>query len=109
MTSKSLEHITQITVEIHHGTSPYLSVGTGIVYSDRSLSGQVYVLTAKHCLSSLGEGETVSLRVFNQQSHSYEYVCPRNQRILQSETEDAAIIVFNKRELGDILSELHTI
>ena len=109
MTTKSLEHITQITVEIHHGTSPYLSVGTGIVYSDRSLSGQVYVLTAKHCLSSLGEGETVSLRVFNQQSHSYEYVCPRNQRILQSETEDAAIIVFNKRELGDIFSELPTI
>ena len=109
MTQNSLEIITQITVELHHGNTPFQKLGTGVIYTNKTLSGQVYVLTSKHCLRHFAEGEPVSLRVYNPRTGGYDYVVPRNQQVIQSKTEDAAVIIFNKRELFDINSELPSI
>lgn len=102
MTEKCLDIITQITVELHEDDAFKRKLGTGVIYSNQLLSGLVYVLTAKHCLSGLAEEDKVSLRVYNPDSSTYEYVTPVNQTILRHPKDDAGIIIFNKRELAVI-------
>ena len=99
MTVKCLDIITQITVEIHKDDAFKQKLGTGVIYSNPLLYGLVYVLTAKHCLSGLEKEDKVSLRVYNPDSSTYEYVTPVNQTILRHPLDDAGIIIFNKREL----------
>ena len=53
MTDTCLNIITQLTVELHKDDISKEKLGTGVLYTNRKLSGVVYVLTAKHCLSKL--------------------------------------------------------
>ena len=109
MTEKCLDMITQITVELHKNDPVKQKLGTGVLYSNKLLSGLVYVLTAKHCLAGLNEKEKVSLRVYNPNINTYEYVIPVNQTILCHSVDDAGIIVFNQRELAEINPKLPSI
>jgi len=99
MTSKCLDLITQITVELHKDDASKQKLGTGVLYSNRQLPGLVYVLTANHCFDELTETDKVTLRVYNPDHGSYEYVTPVSQAILRNPVDDAGIIVFNLREL----------
>ena len=103
MTEINLEIITQITVEIHKSGTNKEKLGTGVLYTNKSLLGNVYVLTAKHCLERLTDDETVSLRVFNSISRTYEYITPNKQKILLHPKDDAGIIMFNKREIAKVI------
>ncbi len=109
MTEKCLDIITQITVELHTDAPFKQKLGTGILYFNKLLSGLVYVLTAKHCLAELNEKDRVSLRVYNPNSNTYEYVIPVNQTILYHPVDDAGIIIFNQRELAGINPKLPSV
>lgn len=109
MTANCLGIITQITVEIHNDDVSKEKLGTGVLYVNRQLQGMVYVLTAKHCLAGLNEGDKVSLRVYNPDNYAYEYVTPVNQTILRHPVDDAGIIVFNQRELAEINPKLPSV
>jgi hypothetical protein len=50
MRDTCLNIITQLTVELHKDDISKEKLGTGVLYTNRKLSGVVYVLTAKHCL-----------------------------------------------------------
>ncbi len=107
MTANCLDIITQITVELHKADASKEKLGSGVLYYNKSLSGMVYVLTAKHCLSGLAEKDNVSIRVYCPNSRSYQYVTPTNQTILRHSVDDAGIIIFNHREIASILSLIH--
>ena len=55
MRDTCLNIITQLTVELHKDDISKEKLGTGVLYTNRKLSGVVYVLTAKHCLLKLGK------------------------------------------------------
>lgn len=99
MTEKCLDIITQITVELYKDGTSKEKLGTGVLYTNKKLSGTIYVLTAKHCLSRLTNEDKVSLRVFIPDSGSYEYFTPIKQSILLHPVDDAGIIIFNSREI----------
>ena len=63
MTDTCLNIITRLTVELHKDDISKEKLGTGVLYTNQKLSGVVYVLTAKHCLSKLGEKGRVSTRL----------------------------------------------
>ena len=109
MTTNCLDIITQITVELHKDDASKEKLGTGVLYYNRSLSGSVYVLTAKHCLSGLAEKDRASIRIYSPISHSYQYVTPINQTILRHSVDDAGIIIFNQRELASINPKLPSV
>lgn len=109
MTANSLDIITQITVELHKDDASKEKLGTGVLYSNKSLSGMVYVLTAKHCLSGLLDNDKVAIRLCSPNSRSYHYVTPINQTILRHSVDDAGIIIFNQRELASINPELPSV
>ena len=109
MTKKCLDIITQITVELHKDVPFKQKLGTGVLYFNKQLSGLVYILTAKHCLAGLNEKDKVSLRVYNPDSSTYEYVIPVNQTILYHPVDDAGIIIFNQRELAGINPKLPSV
>lgn len=109
MTTHGLDIITQITVELHKDDVSKEKLGTGVLYSNRLLSGTVYVLTAKHCLSGLGEKDKVAIRLYSPKSRSYEYVIPINQSILRHTVDDAGIIIFNQRELTALNYDIPTV
>ena len=109
MTANCLDIITQITVELHKDDISKEKMGTGVLYSNKSLSGMVYVLTAKHCLSGLAEKDRVSIRIYSPVSHSYQYLTPINQTILCHSVDDAGIIIFNQRELASINPNLPSV
>ena len=109
MTKKCLDIITQITVELHKDVPFKQKLGTGVLYFNKQLSGLVYILTAKHCLAGLNEKDKVSLRVYNPDSSTYEYVIPVNQTILCHPVDDAGIIIFNQRELAGINPKLPSV
>lgn len=100
MTTNSLDIITRITVEIHKDNDSKEKLGSGVLYTNRKLSGLVYVLTAKHCLSGLTEQEKVSLRIYNPEKNIYEYHTPVKQQFLLHPVDDAGIVVFNQREFA---------
>lgn len=109
MTKNSLDIISQITVEIHKDDNTKEKLGTGVLYTHRKLSGLVYVLTAKHCLSGLAEKDRVSLRVYNPNSGTYEYYTPTKQTILRHSTDDAGIVFFNQRELSAVIPNIPSV
>ena len=109
MIEHCLDIITQITVELHKEDASKEKLGTGVLYSNKSLSGMVYVLTAKHCLSGLGEKDKVAIRLYCPKNQGYEYVTPTNQTILCHAADDAGIIIFNQRELTAINPDLPSI
>ena len=109
MIEHCLDIITQITVELHKEDASKEKLGTGVLYSNKSLSGMVYVLTAKHCLSRLGEKDKVAIRLYCPKNQGYEYVTPTNQTILCHASDDAGIIIFNQRELAAINPDLPSI
>jgi len=109
MTENSLDIITRITVEVYKDGTPKQKLGTGVLYANKLLSGQVYVLTAKHCLSGLTEGEKASLHFFNAKNNAYEYVTPSCQTILRHPSEDAGIIIFNQREFAETSHDLPSV
>lgn len=109
MIEHCLDIITQITVELHKADATREKLGTGVLYSNRSLFGMVYVLTAKHCLSGLGEKDKVAIRIYSPISCSYQYVTPFNQTILRHSVDDAGIIIFSQREIASINPDLPTI
>ena len=109
MTANSLDTITKITVEIHRGDVSKEKLGTGVLYSNRQLSGAIYILTARHCLSGLAETGKVSLRIFNPHSGTYEYITPTTQTILCHQKDDAGIIIINQRELAAITPDLPSV
>lgn len=109
MTANSLDIITQITVEIHKDDDSKEKLGSGVLYANRKLSGFVYVLTAKHSLSRLARNEKVSLRIFNQERNTYEYLTPVKQTILLHPVDDAGIVVFNHRELSVVCPNLPSV
>ena len=109
MTAKSLDTITRITVEIHRGDASKEKLGTGVLYSNRQLSGAVYILTARHCLSGLAETGKVSLRIFNPHNGTYEDITPTTQTILCHQKDDAGIIIINQRELAAITPDLPSV
>ena len=59
MTEKCLDIITQITVELYKDGTSKEKLGTGVLYTNKKLSGTIYVLTAKHCLSRQTNEEKV--------------------------------------------------
>lgn len=109
MTDTCLNIITQLTVELHKDDTSKEKLGTGVLYTNKKLSGMVYVLTAKHCLSKLGEKGRVSLRIYNPNTNTYEYITPMKQRILLHPIDDAGIIIVNKRELTSVVSDLPSV
>lgn len=109
MTSNSLDIITRITVETYKNSSPKQKLGSGVIYVNKQLIGLVYILTAKHCLKGITNTDELSFRVFNPETHSYEFVTPSNQTVLCHPTDDAAIIVFNQRELAYVNSSIPSI
>lgn len=109
MTANSLDIITQITVEIHKDNNSKEKLGSGVLYVNRKLSGLVYVLTAKHCLSGLTENGKVSLRVFNPESNTYEYFTPVKQKILLHPDDDAGFVIFSHRDLSTLLPNLPSV
>lgn len=109
MTDYCLDIITQITVELHKANTSKEKLGTGVLYANNLLSGMVYVLTAKHCLKDLTEKDEVAIRTFNPSRGTYEYITPSNQTILLHTTDDAAIIIFNLRELAAINPNLPSV
>lgn len=109
MTDTCLNLITQLTVELHKDDPSKEKLGTGVLYTDRKLSGVAYVLTAKHCLSKLGEKGRVSLRIYNPDTSTYEYLTPVKQSILLHPVDDAGIIIINKRELTSVVSDLPSV
>lgn len=106
MTANCLDIITQITVELHKDDASKEKLGSGVLYYNKSLSGMVYVLTAKHCLNGLAEKDRVSIRIYSPNSRSYQYVTPINQTVLRHSTDDAGIIIFNQREISSINPDL---
>lgn len=72
MTEKSLDIISRITVEIHKDGGTKEKLGSGVLYTNRKLSGFVYLLTAKHCLSGFAAKEKVSLRIYSPSRGAYE-------------------------------------
>lgn len=109
MIEHCLDIITQITVELHKADATREKLGTGVLYSNKSLFGMVYVLTAKHCLSGLGEKDKVAIRLYCPKKQGYEYVTPTNQTILCHAADDAGIIIFNQREFASINSALPSV
>lgn len=109
MTANSLDIITQITVELHKDDATKEKLGTGVLFPNKSLSGMIYVLTAKHCLSGLTEKDRVSIRIYSPISCSYQYVIPITQTILRHPVDDAGIIIFNLRELASINPDLPSV
>lgn len=109
MTDTCLDIITQLTVELHKDVTSKEKLGTGVLYTNRKLSGVVYVLTAKHCLWGLGKKGRVSLRIYNPDTSTYEYFTPVKQRILYHPVDDAGIVVFNHRELSTVLPNLPSV
>ena len=103
MTTNSLDIISRITVELHKDDNSKEKLGSGVLYTNRLLSGAMYVLTAKHCLTGLTEKEKVTLRVFNSESGHYEYITPAKQNILLHPVDDAGIVILNRRELAGII------
>ena len=99
MTEKCLDIITRLTVEIHKDDCTKEKLGSGVLYTNKKLSGLVYLLTARHCLSRLAAKEKVSIRIYNPCSGVYEYVTPVKQNILLHPVDDAGIIILNLREL----------
>ena len=109
MTDTCLNIITQLTVELHKDDTSKEKLGTGVLYTNRKLSGVIYVLTAKHCLVKLGEKGRVSLRIYKPDTSTYEYVTPVKQKILLHPVDDAGIIIINKRELAPVVSDLPSV
>ena len=109
MMANGLDIITQITVELHKDDASKEKLGTGVLYSNKSLYGMVYVLTAKHCLTGLAEKDRVSIRIYSPISRRYQYVTPTNQTILCHSVDDAGIIIFNQRELASINPDLPSV
>ena len=109
MCENCLDIITQITVELHKDDETKQKLGSGILYTNRKLSGFVYLLTAKHCLSGLAAKEKVSLRIYNPCSGGYEYITPVKQSVLLHPVDDAGIVIFNQRELISVVSDLPSV
>ena len=109
MTEKSLDIITRLTVEIHKDDCTKEKLGSGVLYTNKKLSGLVYLLTARHCLSRLAAKEKVSIRIYNPCSGVYEYVTPVKQNILLHPVDDAGIIILNLRELTSIVSDIPSV
>ena len=109
MTNTCLNIITLLTVELHKDDTSKEKLGTGVLYTNRKLSGMVYLLTAKHCLSRLAAKEKVSLRIYNPCNGCYEYVTPTKQSVLLHPIDDAGIVVFNQRELTSVVSNLPSV
>lgn len=79
MNDKCLDIITRITVELHKDDDYKQKLGSGVLYFNKQLAGTVYLLTAKHCLSGFKEREKVSLRFFNPETGTYDYITPVKQ------------------------------
>lgn len=109
MTANCLDIISRITVELHKDDDSKEKLGTGVLYTNRKLSGTVYVLTAKHCLSGLAVKDRVSLRIFNSNSGVYEYFTPTKQTILRHPSDDAGIVVLKQRELAAVVPNLPSV
>lgn len=109
MTEKCLDIITRLTVEIHKDDCTKEKLGSGVLYTNKKLSGLVYLLTARHCLSRLAAKEKVSIRIYNPCSGVYEYVTPVKQKILLHPVDDAGIIILNLRELTSIVSDIPSV
>ena len=109
MTEKCLDIITRLTVEIHKDDCTKEKLGSGVLYTNKKLSGLVYLLTARHCLSRLAAKEKVSIRIYNPCSGVYEYVTPVKQNILLHPVDDAGIIILNLRELTSIVSDIPSV
>lgn len=106
MNDKCLDIITRITVELHKDDDYKQKLGSGVLYFNKQLAGTVYLLTAKHCLSGFKEREKVSLRFFNPETGTYDYITPVKQNILLHPIDDAGIVILNQRELSTIVSDL---
>lgn len=103
MTAENLDLITRITVEIHRNNSFKDKLGTGVLYSNKCLTGKVYVLTAGHCLSELDKNEHLSLRYYNPLTGVYEYFTPNTQTIIHHTSPDVGIIILNLSELSSMI------
>lgn len=55
-----------------------------------------------------GKGR-VSLRIYNPDTSTYEYLTPVKQSILLHPVDDAGIIIINKRELTSVVSDLPSV
>lgn len=109
MTDTCLNIITQLTVELHKDDTSKEKLGTGVLYTNRKLPEVVYVLTAKHCLLGFGKKGRVSLRIYNPDTSTYEYVIPVKQSVLRHPVDDAGIVVLNQRELTSVVPNLPSV
>lgn len=109
--NKSIDNlISEITVRLRHNNSSNSTIGTGILYYEKSLSDKVYVLTASHCLFEDGDSfqkrfDYLFIDIYRPESDTYiPVLCKKdNENFLFKEREkDLAILIIDKEQVDKI-------
>lgn len=124
MNSNQDQLISNLTVRLKDGEDSK-ALGTGVIYYNESLKDKIYVITASHCLLhqvpdrdpeddySFGEKlDVIFVDFYNPIDKKYETieVSDINENLLfKDENKDIAVIIFNKKEVVEIVGAIPTI
>ncbi len=102
--------ISTITVRLRQNNSTNSTVGTGILYYEKSLSDKVYVLTASHCLFEDGDSfqkrfDELFIDVYDPINDKYVPVLYNQideNFLFKEEGRDVAILILDKEQVNKI-------
>jgi hypothetical protein len=102
--------ISEITVRLRKTSSGNPTVGTGILYYEKSLSDKVYVLTASHCLFDDGDSfqkpfDDLFLDIYNPESDKYISILYNQideNFLFKDNGKDVAVLILDKEQIDKI-------
>lgn len=108
--------ISAITVRLRKNSSSNLTIGSGVLYYEKSLSDKIYVLTASHCLFEDQDSfqkpfENLFIDVYDPSNDAYVSILQQiDENFLFKDGErDVAILVLNKEQIDKINPNVPTI
>ncbi len=102
--------ISAITVRLRKSSSGNPTIGTGILYYEKSLSDKVYVLTASHCLFDDGDSfqkpfGDLFLDIYNPESDKYIPILYNQideNFLFKDKGKDVAVLILDKEQIDKI-------
>ncbi len=102
--------ISTITVRLRQNNSSNSTIGTGILYYEKSLSDKVYVLTASHCLFEDGDSfqkyfNDLFIDVYSPEKDTYIPVLYKQideNFLFKDKGKDVAILILDKEQIDKI-------
>lgn len=109
MTSENDKKISTLTIRLTD-TNSLLTIGTGILYSQKNLGDWIYIITAAHCLFSDGDSfqnmlSEINVDLYDAKTNSYKTMtCQVQEKLLfKDKDKDLAILCIAKHKIEKLI------